>query len=105
MKASELKERVLNRLEERGLNVGLIDFRFVEGFTGGNHIAVREVWRRNGTDENVSVDIDYYVSLGKISDYSESFKSVGSVRVPKNASDKVIDNRIDKFMEIMKQGL
>lgn len=104
MKASELKEKVLNRLEERGLNVGCIDFRFVEGFTGGNHIAVKEVWRHNGTDENVSVDIKYFVTLGKISDYSESFKLVGSVRVPKNASDKVIDNRIDKFMEIISRG-
>ena len=95
-KASELMERVLSRMEERNVQ----DSNEPEGFDhpvfdamniGDKYIRVYETGRHNGTEENVTVTIQCLI---KISEYSS--RLIQKIRVPKNASDKVIDKRLDE---------
>ena len=91
-KASELKKQVLSRMEERGITANDNYVKNWHDFEIGHRfLFVEEVYRRNGVEENVTVKI--YVTE-KISEYTE--KIMTTVKVPKNASAKVIDRRIDE---------
>ncbi len=63
---------------------------------GKKYIGINTVYRHNGTGANVSVEIDVSEKVGKF-----SAKRICVVKVPKDASDKVIGRRIDKVLEAL----
>lgn len=99
-KASELMERVLSKMEERRMyayyknHVHSKEEVIPEYHNPSKVLGCMETWNRNnGTEENVTVTIEGIKTndpswLGGI--------RVLKVRVPKNASDKVIDKRLDE---------
>ena len=98
-KASELMERVLEKMEERKLyayyknRVHSKTEVIPEYHNPEKRIDVEETWNRNnGTPENVTVTIEMSELLPGWSCFRRTLK----VRVPKNASDKVIDRRLDE---------
>ena len=101
--AWELLERVVAELEARGLDPHYINGihvaqaydkneDFSEAPIGSKHINVQTVYRSNGTKENVSVKITVSAKVN----YYSSLRSI-QVKVPKNASDKVIKSRVDQI--------
>lgn len=91
-------ERVLDRMEQRKLYAYYKDHfhdkkeEIPAYYNPDKLIDVEETWNRNnGTPENVTVTID---CSERTSEYSA--RRVLKVRVPKNASDKVIDRRLDE---------
>ena len=98
-KAGELMERVLSKMEERKLYAYYKNGIHNKGeevpagfsYTDEKHLSVMETYRSNGTEENVTVTIEGCIRL---SDYSS--RRVLKVKVPKNASDRVIDRRLDE---------
>lgn len=94
-KASELMERVLSRMTERNLEAWYINGIHSKSAQNeelpDKHLNVSETYRSNGTEENVTVTIEGAV---RISEYSS--RRTLKVRVPKDASDRVIDRRLDE---------
>jgi hypothetical protein len=98
-KAHELLTRITAELTERGFqmnewNDGRIMSTMIpriEYVNGTRFINVEETYRSNGTEENVTATISV-----SIADGIHSTRIVFKVKVPKDASDKVINNRIDK---------
>lgn len=100
--AWDLLERVLEELQKRGVDPYYINSVHVPqaydkeqslGEVGQTYIGLETVYRNNGTEQNVSVKIHRNVVTGKT-----SARRTISVKVPKNASVKVINNRIDKVL-------
>lgn len=95
-KASELKARVLARMEQRGLTA----YRYNEVVLDRErYLAVHETYKHNDADENVTVTIYGCVPFG-----GYAFKIITKIRVPKNASDKVIDKRLDEAEKFLKEA-
>ena len=94
-KASELMERVLHRMEDRNIVAYYqngIHINWVKGEKPPEkHLNVSETYKHNATEENVTVTIEGSV---RISEYSS--RRTLKVRVPKDASDRVIDRRLDE---------
>ena len=98
-KAMELLKRVIESAEARSLS-----FVFISGLgntkefdqieIGGKYLVCDMVHRHNGTSENVSVDIQVYQKTTHYGSH-RLFK----VRVPKDASDNVINKRITAAAE------
>ena len=63
---------------------------------GKKYIGINTVSRHNGTAANVTVEIAVSEKTSKL-----SAKRLCIVKVPKDASDKVINKRIDKILEIL----
>ena len=100
-KAMELLKKVVESAEARSLSFVFIsrmcntkDFDQIE--IGGKYLACDTVCRHNGTSENVSVDIQVCQKTSN-HDSCRLFK----VRVPKDASDNVINKRITAAVEEM----
>ena len=99
--ACELLERVVDRMEERGVNPDYIlglrianpgcDWFSIEEKT--IYTTVDVIDRHNGTRANVSVMIHACVKTGRF-----TAKRICGVKVPKDASDRVIDRRIDQVL-------
>ena len=94
-KASELKSRVLARMEQRGLtaykhNEVVLDRE--------RYLAVHETFKHNDAEENVTVTIYCCVPFG-----GYAYRVISKIRVPKNASDKVIDKRLDEAEKFLKE--
>ena len=99
-----LKDRVIKALRDRGFEVNegkFTAYTVHEKKAGEKWIWIHETYRGNGTDENVTVTMevqtyheayDFEIGFGMIS-------TLAKFKVPKNASDKVINNRIDKCIE------
>ena len=104
-----LMERCIKALEARGYDVHTINGLHTGEETnahdiGEKVIGVSQVYHRNGAKENVSVDIfvqeivwDKYQKEKGLSWRGSVFK----VRVHRDASDKVLNNRIDKVIANM----
>lgn len=98
-KSFELLVRVCKALEEKGIYIDSINNIGYVGDTwsvGDRCVSVKEVYRSNGTEENVTVKIDVMECNGE-----RSAKRIGFVKVPKDASDKVIQKRISQALELM----
>lgn len=104
-KVNELMERVLNRMAERNLFPYYVNgsHHGIERFTenDGKIIQVAETFRMNGVGsglENVTVTIKVYrAEMSAIyGNVPCALYPVLKVKVPKDASDKVIDRRIDQ---------
>lgn len=98
-KSFELLVRVCKSLEEKEICIDSINGISYKGdpwVVGNKYISVHEVYRSNGTEENVTVKIDVLECDGE-----RSGRRVGFVKVPKNASDKVIQKRISQVLELM----
>ena len=100
-KAMELLKRVVESAEARSLSFVFIsricntkEFDQIE--IGGKYLACDTVYRHNGVSENVSVDIQVCQKTTN-HDSCRLFK----VRVPKDASDNVINKRIAAAVEEM----
>lgn len=100
-KAMELLKRVVESAEARSLSFVFIsricntkEFDQIE--IGGKYLACDTVCRHNGTSENVSVDIEVHQ---KTTDHDS--RRLFKVRVPKDASDNVINKRIAAAVEEM----
>lgn len=91
--AWKLVERIVNEMNKRGIEPdGIIRWDGGQKPIGTRLIGVEPVYRRNGTSEDVSVKIVIYeeVKLGMM--------QIAKIKVPGGASDKVINNRIDKAL-------
>lgn len=102
MNAYELIERVKSDFESRGFSFE----RFGNNFgtphmyeSGARFIYLEPTCRHNGTVENVTATISVF-EMDKIwGRCSGSLNTLLKVKVPKNASDKVIANRVSKAIE------
>lgn len=98
-KSFELLVRVCKAIEEKDVPIGFINGTGCKGDTwsvGDRYIGINEVYRSNGTEEDVTVKISVMEC-----DSERSAKRIGFVKVPKNASDKVIQKRISQVLELM----
>ena len=104
-KVNELMERVLNRMAERNLFPYYVNgsHHGIERFTENDDkiIQVEETFRMNGVAsglENVTVTIKVYRAEWSTiyGNVPGALYPVLKVKVPKDASDKVIDRRIDQ---------
>lgn len=96
-KATTLLERAIQRFEEIGYNpreasstVYTIDTH--NHVKGTRWLYIHTTDHHNGADEDVTITIEVYEV---INDCSIS-KRVEKIKVPKQASDKVLNNRIEK---------
>ena len=90
----KLLERVVKALDERGLEPDVIEGLSIN-LKEGKVIFVETVYRHNGTNENVNVKLAVAEHEG------HRIKHLIEVKVPKDASDKVINNRIDKITQYL----
>ena len=103
-KASKLMTRVLSRMEERKLyayyknRVHDKTETVPEYHNAERELDVMETYRSNGTSENVSVTIWGSVPYGNFGCY----KIVLKIKVPKDASDRVIDKRLDEVEKFVR---
>ena len=102
MNAYELLERVKTEFESNGFRFkdqGSNYYSEHEWKEGARLIGIKPTWRHNGTEENVTVTITA-LEIDKIwSETSGRYKLPINFKVPKNASDKVIRNRVAKAIE------
>ena len=102
MDAYELTERVKSEFESNGFKFkaqGSNYYTEHEWKEGERLIGIKPTWRHNGTEENVTVTITV-LEIDKIwSKTSGRYKLPINIKVPKNASDKVIKNRVAKAIE------
>ncbi len=107
MNATELKKRVVKEVENHGLeceNTIFATYTKHDVKTGAVFLQIEEVYRHNGTDENVTVNIECYEITTVHFPDIYSVKRMGNIiKVPKNASDKVIRNRVEKAIALMNQ--
>lgn len=105
MNATELMKKVINEIENHGLKCAEQNYSTsteVNKVIGATQLHIEEVYRHNGTDENVSVNIECYEITSVFSSNIYRVKRRGNViKVPKNASDKVIKNRVEKAIALM----
>lgn len=97
--AWKLLERVVATLNERGIEPDVINCKSDENMKDGKILVVETVYHHNGADDNASVDL-------KVVGYEKTpwggrFQGIAKERVPKNASDRVINNRIEKIIAHM----
>lgn len=103
MNARELLTRVIAEFEKNGVtlnnvysNVWRSDHEYK---SGERRFYVSEVYRHNGTEENTTVKI-IVDEVNKVwGAQSCSLIEVIALKVPKNASDRVIANRVKKAIE------
>ena len=103
-KAFHLMERVVKALQDRGITpmwlngIGFAD-ELDQLKEGDKIVSVRTVYRSNATSEDVSAEIAVSeVKMGRNYMWEERLMKI---KVPKDASDKVIGNRIDKISKYL----
>ena len=100
-RAEELVKRIVKEFETRGYEVKPVEVtmaktgeRFIGWYEITNEdrkkITISETYRHNGTSENVTAKL-------KVED--RYFKTLYEVKIPYEASKRVINNRIDKALE------
>lgn len=101
-KANELMARVIDRMTARGLNPCFVNYMRKKDrpFTeiNGKRVNIAETRRRNGTEEDVTVTLEVDIQLE--SEFGTR-KRIFKIKVPKDASERVIDKRLDKVEEIL----
>lgn len=98
-KANELVKRIVAEFEARGFTVNLKsngDYRVKNDFNR-KVIEIRETYRHNGTSENATARIEV-INLSAMFDTSLE-TSLYKTKIPYEASNKLINNRIDKALE------
>lgn len=106
MNAYELIERVKSEFETSGFEFKAQGSDFYTEHVmkeGARFIGLNPTWRHNGTEENVTVTIKVFEVATVWSETSGSLKTKIKIKVPKNASDKVIANRVYKALEAYNQ--
>ncbi len=97
--AWKLLERIVEALNNRGVEPDMINCKADEDMKDGKILVVEAVYHHNGADDNTSVDlkvINYKKTIG-----GGRFQGIAKERVPKKASDRVINNRIEKILSYM----
>ena len=99
--AHELLKRITAELTDRGFQLYEWNYGRMVGTrdpdldypAGVKHIFAQETYRSNHTPENVTATITIEVTLNE-----HSSRTIFRVKVPKNASDRVLKNRVDKVL-------
>ena len=102
MNAYELIERVKSEFESRGFSFERMGNDYItphKMVTGTRFIHLEPTWRHNGTEENVTVTISVLEVEKVWSEHSGALTRLVKVKTPKDASDKVIANRVAKTIE------
>ena len=102
--AFALLERVVDEMGKRGadpyyimgIHVSTAYESWFDICPQEKYLSVNTVSRHNGTAANVTVEIAANIKTGR-----SSARRICVVKVPKDASDKVINKRIDKILEAM----
>lgn len=103
----DLLERTVNALTERGYAPFYINGSAVDrtAKTPKRTINAHETFRRNHRDEeNVTVTIEiteWHAPHGNV--WLSTGKDLAKIKVPKDASKKVLNNRVEKAIEIINQ--
>ena len=101
MTVKNLMNRVIEAFRNKGHEVYWINHirsEKVSSTLPHKTIAVLETFRMNHTElDNVTVTIEVQEWEG------HSGRRIFKTKVPKNASDKVINNRVDKVIEVLNQ--
>lgn len=104
MNATALITRAAKRFEELGYTVECKSqsgtcyiINYVKE-SGHKHIWMETTYRNNGTDEDVTVTMDI---TGVINSEYGTCKRLGKIKIPKNASENVLNNRIQKAIELL----
>lgn len=106
MNAYELIERVKSEFEKSGFRFeqqGSDYYTPCEMESGARYIYAEPTWRHNGTEQNVTVTVRVLEVDKLYSRHSASLKTLLKVKVPKDASDKIIANRVAKAIEAFNQ--
>lgn len=99
-KSAELVLRAKDRLEELGIKMqetsfyGLTYISEREWIVGYKYIMIYETPRRNGTNEDVTATIEVLV----VTNTNGCSSRIAKFKIPTTASDKVINNRIQKAL-------
>lgn len=107
MTVSNLLDKVVEGIRSRGVEPYWINYELTDDSkrtqeTPDKTIHVKETCRINHKDlENVTVTIE--VTTWKTDAYGWRLGKDVKIKVPKNASDKVINNRITKALEYYNQ--
>lgn len=105
MNATELMKRVISEIEKHGLKCEEQNFATYTKHAhevGATMLYIEEVYRHNGTEENTTVNIEAQEVMTVYEENIYRVKRIGSIiKVPKNASDKVIRNRVEKAIALM----
>lgn len=104
MNAQALAKRVVEELNRRGFEmkqIGNSVFTSKQDYVeGSRYFYIEETYRQNATEENVTAKLKVYENGVAWKVDLCATKYLGEVKIPKNASDKVIANRVNKAMEI-----
>lgn len=89
-KAFKLLERVFDELIKRGIEPCIVEYHCGSKKPKENesYINLETIYKHNATAENTTCRIDVYNKL-----------RIATVKIPGGASDKVINNRINKILE------
>lgn len=98
--AWKLLERVMEKLAERGIEPDVLNGYHKVDLKKGRVLFAETVYHHNGASDNVTVRMS--VTEYNPGEYGRSFKQIINAKVPKNASDRVINNRIDKIVEALR---
>ena len=91
--AWKLVERIVDEMNKRGIEPDGIAYSYDSRKPLGTRlIGVEPVYRHNGTSENVSAKIVIQEEV------KYGIMQIAQIKVPGGASDKVINNRIDKAL-------
>lgn len=107
MNAYNLIERTMKNFKDRGYTVKCLSKSndwFIIGNhknRGDRHISVSVTYRHNGAAENVTVTMEIIETLNDFG----CGKRIAKIKIPKNASERVLNNRIDSAISIMKTGI
>ena len=103
----ELLERTVNALTEKGYAPDRVNHTLGKdyGEMRKRQIEVYETFRHNHRDEeNVTVTIEVFeLQLPNGTRWLPTLKRLGKFKVPKDASDKVLMNRVEKAIETFNQ--
>ena len=95
--SGDLVRRILAELEAQGQKPTTVNGLVIDKGCKDKSLAVSEVYRSNATEQNVTAKID--VIEWKTGNWG---KRIATIKVPKDASDKVLKNRVQKAVEIYK---
>ena len=107
MNAKNLVKRVADCFAENGIKTvnhfGSQHYSEHQNVSGERFFLIDEVHRHNGTSENVTARIEVLEVKTVWSEMSCSLKTIDVIKIPKNASDRVISNRVLRAIESFNQ--
>lgn len=94
--AWRLLERIAKRMNERGIFIDWINGSGrVEDQHDGKQVKISTVYRHNGTAKDISVKlmVDEWAN--------RKYFKYADIKISEGASDKIIERRIDKVIEVL----